>query len=60
MRLELLVQVVEVNHKVSGPGRGDVTFGVDGDARMITLVGIEWSQAHHSVWSIFISKLHQR
>ena len=43
VRLELLVQVVEINHKVSGPGRGDVSFGVDSDARMITLVGIEWS-----------------
>ena len=33
--LELLVQVVEVNRKVLGPGRGNVAFGVDGDARMI-------------------------
>ena len=43
MGLELLVKVVEVNRKVSGPGRGNVAFGVDGDARMITLVGIEQS-----------------
>ena len=46
---ELLVQVVEVNHKVSGPGRGNVVFGVDGDARMVTLVGVEQSQARHSI-----------
>ena len=46
---ELLVQVIEVNHKVSRPGRGDVVFGVDGDARMVTLVGIEQSEAHHSI-----------
>ena len=43
VRLELLVQVIKINCKVLGPGRGNVTFGVDGDARMITLVGIEWS-----------------
>ena len=43
MRSELLVQVIKVNCKVSGPGRGYVSFGVDGDARMISLVGIEWS-----------------
>ena len=57
--LELLVQVVEVDRKVSGPSRGDVVFGVDGDARMVTLVGIEWSQACCSVQGIVISKLHQ-
>ena len=55
----MLVQVVEVNRKVSGPSRGNVMFGVDGDARMVTLVGIEQSQAHHSIWSIVISELHQ-
>ena len=43
MRLELLVQVVKVDCKVSSPGRGNASFGVDGDARVITLVGIEWS-----------------
>ena len=53
------MQVVEVDCKVLGPGRGNVTFGVDGDARMVTLVGIEWSQACHSVLSIVISELHQ-
>ena len=56
---ELLVQVVEINCKVLGPGRGNVVFGVDGDARMITLVGIEQSQTHRSVWSVVISKLCQ-
>ena len=56
---ELLVQVIEVEHKVSGPSRGDVMFRVDGDARMVTLVGIEWSQACHSTQSIVISELHQ-
>ena len=54
------MQVIEVDHKVSGPGRDDVAFGVDGDARMITLVGIEWSQACHSVQSNVISELCQR
>ena len=43
VRLELLVQVIEVNRKVSGPGRGNVLFRVDSDARMIILVGIEQS-----------------
>ena len=57
---ELLVQVVEVDCKVLGPGRGDVTFRVDGDARMITFVGIERSQAHRSIWGIVIGKLRQR
>ena len=57
---ELLVQVVEVDCKVSGPGRGNVVFGVDSDARMVTLVGVEQSQARCSIWSIVISKLHQR
>ena len=59
MGSELLVQVVEVDHKVLGPSRGNVAFGVDGDARMVTLVGVEQSQACHSVWSIVISELHQ-
>ena len=58
--LELLVQVIEVNRKVSGPGRGNVAFGVDGDARMITLVGVEWSQTRHSAQSIVISEFRQR
>ena len=44
MRSELLVQVIEVDRKVSGPGRGNVVFRVDSDARMIgvgfLLVGI--------------------
>ena len=53
----LLVQVIEVNCKVSGSGRGNVTFGVDGGARMVTLVGVEWSQACRSVRSIVISEL---
>ena len=57
---ELLVQVVEVDRKVSGPSRGDVMFGVDSDARMVTLVGIEWSQAHCSVRGIVIGELHQQ
>ena len=57
--LELLVQVIEVDHKVSGPGRGNVTFGVDGDARMVTLVGVERSQACRSVRSVVISELRQ-
>ena len=52
MGSKLLVQVVEVDRKVLGPGRGDVMFGVDGDARMVTLVGIEWSQAGCSVRSV--------
>ena len=60
MGLGLLVQVIEVDRKVSGPGRGDVAFGVDGDARMVTLVGIEWSQSRCSAWSIVISELRQR
>ena len=41
LRSELLVQVVKINCKVSGPGRGDVSL--NGDARMITLVSVEWS-----------------
>ena len=57
---ELLVQVVEIDHKVLGPGRGNVAFRVDGDARVRTLVGVERSQACHSVWSIVISELRQR
>ena len=57
---ELLVQVIEVDHKVSGPGRGNVMLRVDGDARMITFVGVEWSQACRSIRSIVISELHQR
>ena len=60
MGLELLVQVIKVDHKVLGPGRGNVAFRVDGDARMVTLVGIEWSQAHCSVRGIVISELHQQ
>ena len=43
VRLELLVQVIEIDHKVSSPGRGNVLFGVDGDAGVVTLVGIEQS-----------------
>ena len=58
--LELLVQVIEIDRKVSGPGRGNVTFGVDGDAKMITLVGVEWSQTRHSTQSIVISEFRQR
>ena len=54
------MQVVEVDHKVLGPGRGNVAFGVDGDARMVTLVGVEWSQACRSVQSVIVSELHQR
>ena len=57
---ELLVQVVEVDRKVSGPGRGDVAFRVDGDARMVTLVDVERSQTHCSIWSIVISELRQQ
>ena len=57
---ELLVQVIEVDRKVSGPGRGNVAFGVDSVARMVTLVGIEWSQAHRSVRSVVIGELCQR
>ena len=54
------MQVVEVNHKVLGPGRGNVAFGVDGDARMITLVGVEQSQTCRSIRSVVISELRQR
>ena len=43
MRSELLVQVIEVDCKVLSPGRGDVMLRVDGDAGVITLVGIEQS-----------------
>ena len=57
--LELLVQVIKVDHKVLGPGRGNVAFRVDGDARMVTLVGVEWSQAHCGIWSVVISELRQ-
>ena len=53
------MQVVEVDRKVSGPSRGDVMFRVDGDARMVTLVGVEQSQAHRSIQSIVISELRQ-
>ena len=60
MGSELLVQVVKVDRKVSGPGRGDVAFRVDGDARMVTLVVVEWSQAHCSVQSVIVSELCQR
>ena len=54
------MQVVKVNRKVLGPGRGNVVFGVDGDARMITLVGIEQSQTCRSAWSIVISEFRQQ
>ena len=57
---ELLVQVIEVDRKVLGPGRGNVMFRVDGDARMVTLVGIEQSQACCSIRSIVISELRQQ
>ena len=57
--MELLVQVIKVNCKVSGPGRGNVPFGVDSNARMVTLVGVAWSQAHHSIQSVVIGKIHQ-
>ena len=40
MRSELLVQVVEVDCKVSGP---DVSFRMDSDAGVVTLVGVEQS-----------------
>ena len=55
--LELLVQIIEVDRKVLGPSRGNVTFRVDGDARMVTLVGVEQSQACRSVRSVVISEL---
>ena len=57
--LELLVQVVEIDCKVSGPGRGNVAFGMDGDARMVTLVGVERSQIRRSAWSVVISEFCQ-
>ena len=38
VRSELLVQVIEVDHKVSSPGRGNVSFRADGDAGVTTLV----------------------
>ena len=43
VRSELLVQVVEVDCKVLSPDRGDASFGMDGDAGVVTLVGVEQS-----------------
>ena len=60
IRSELLVQVVEVDRKVSGPGRGNVVFRVDSNARMVTLIGVEQSQARHSIQSVVIGELRQQ
>ena len=38
---ELLVKFVEVHYKVMGAGRDKVAFGVDGEVRIIALVGEE-------------------
>ena len=54
------MQVIEIDRKVLGPGRGNVAFGVDGDARMITLVGVERSQTRRSTQSVVISEFRQQ
>ena len=56
MQIEL--QQLKVDSKVLSPGRGDVSFRVDSDAGVVTLVGIEQCQAHCSIQSIVVSELH--
>ena len=51
------MQVIEVDCKVLGPGRGDVMLGVDNDAGVIALFCIEQSQTCHSIQSIVVSEL---
>ena len=56
---EFSVELVEVNGKFAGSGRGKVSLRVYGDVQVIALVGVEGRDASSGTWGIVVCKLHQ-
>ena len=57
MQLKLLVQFIKVSDENLGTCQCNVTFRVDGDVQMITLVGKEGCNASGSTRGIVVCKL---
>src|SRR5882724_7330380 len=57
VQLKLLVQLIKVGDEDLGMCQCKVTFGVNGDVWVITIVGKEWCNAGGSTQSIVICEL---
>ena len=58
--LEHSVKFIEVRYKISGPSRGDVTIGVNGDGGVIAFVDIEREDTSGSVQSVVVCEFCER
>ena len=51
---------IEIYGEVAGLGGSNITFGVNSDVRMISLISEERRNTGSSTQSIIVSKLHER
>ena len=57
---ELSVKFIQVDGEFASASGGEVTFGVNGDVRMIALVGKEGQNSGGDVWSVVVHELRER
>jgi hypothetical protein len=54
---EILMELIEVHSKISCLGGSKVSFQMNGDVRVITLVGKEWGNASGGIRSVIVGEL---
>ena len=58
--LEMLVEFLEVDCEFMSASGGEGVFGVNGDVRMVALVGEEWRDTRSIAWGVVVGKLRER
>ena len=54
--LEFLMKFIEVYNQIFCTGRSYVSFGMDGDVRVVSFVGKEWGDISSSTRGIVVGK----
>lgn len=60
LNTEVLVDGVDVNSEITGAIGSEITFGVDGQIRIVSFIGKEWRQTSRRIWSVVVSELGER
>ena len=59
-RLEVLMEVIKINGKLTGTIGGKISFRMNRYVRMVALVGKEWGYSSRGVRSVIVCELRDR
>ena len=53
---EFLVEFIYIDNKIFSTGGHEITFWINGEVWVITLIGKEWRNTSSSTWSIVVGE----